>query len=333
MKKPKRWIFLGAAFILAAAAVAGGFSLRTSRRKSPVSLVYIPKIIDETNDFWTALLSGAQTAAEEYGAGLELMAPESETDYEGQNRYIREILDRKNKPDALLISPASYTKSTELLKEVKAAGIRLVMIDSSVDEAVEDLRVSTDNLEAGKKLGQFAADLLEEGKQVAVVGHVEGSSTAIEREKGFREGLGEKMDAFTEVVFCGSQYQKAYDLAVELMEKYPDLGVIAGLNEYSAMGAARAVRDASAQDRISMVGIDSSQEGISLMEQGVFKGIVIQKPFKMGYLGVKYTVGLLEGDKIEQHVNAGSELVTLSNMYSRENEKLLFPFNEKQDES
>ena len=142
--------------------------------------------------------------------------------------------------------------------------------------------------------------------------------------------MGDRQKDYAEVVYCGSQYQKAYDLALELLEKYPDLGVIAGLNEYSAVGAARAVRDMNAQERIYMVGIDSSQEGITMMEQGIFKGFVIQKPFKMGYLGVKDTVEMLKGEKVLRKINAGSELVTPENMYTAENEKLLFPFNEKQ---
>ena len=74
---------------------------------------------------------------------------------------------------------------------------------------------------------------------MAVVGHVEGASTAMEREKGFREGMGERQEDYVEVVYCGSQYQRAYELSEKLMEKYPDLGVIAGLNEYSAVGAAQ----------------------------------------------------------------------------------------------
>lgn len=326
MKKHKGWIVLIFMMILAVSVVGIYGYRRQIKESKEITLVYIPKIIDETNDFWTTLIAGANTAAEEYGAVLEVKAPESETDYEGQNAYLKEILEREEKPDALLISPVSYTQSTELLKDIKAQGIRLVMIDSNIDENIEDIQVSTDNLEAGKKLGEYAASLLEEGKKVAVVGHVKGSSTAIEREQGFREGLVDKADAYTEVVYCGSQYEKAYELAVELMEKYPDLGVIAGLNEYSARGAARAVRDAGAQDQISMVGIDSSQEEINLMEQGIFKGFVIQKPFKMGYLGVKYTIEMLKGEEVPRQVDAGSELVTPENMYTGENEKLLFPF-------
>lgn len=326
MKKNKRWVLLVLVLILTVAFLGINGYRKQVQEKREFSLVYIPKIIDETNDFWTTLIAGASTAAEEYGAALELKAPDSETDYEGQNTYLKEILEREEKPDALLISPVSYTQSTELLEEIKAQGIRLVMIDSNIDKEIEDIRVSTDNLEAGRKLGEYAASLLKEGQKVAVVGHVKDSSTAIERERGFREGLGDKADAYTEVVYCGSRYEKAYELANDLMEKYPDLGVIAGLNEYSARGAARAVRDAGCQNQISMVGIDSSQEEINMMEQGVFEGFVIQKPFKMGYLGVKYTIEMLKDEKVPQKIDAGSELVTPENMYTGEIEKLLFPF-------
>lgn len=330
MSSKKHRIFLGVVLLLVVTFVAGFFLIGQDGGKTPVSLVYIPKIIDNNNDFWTALISGAQTAAEEYGVRLQVKAPKDETDYEEQNRLIREILEQEEKPDALLISPASYTESTELLAEVKKQGISLVLIDSNVDQDLADLMVATDNLEAGKKLGQYTASILETGKKAAVIGHVQMTSTAMEREKGFLEGLGEKKEAFTEIVYCGSQYEKAYELAMELIEKYPDLAVIAGLNEYSAMGAARAIRDSGLQDKIHMVGIDSSQEGISFMEQGVFKGIVVQKPFKMGYLGVKYTIEMLDGEKLPAHINAGSELVTVENMYTSENEKLLFPFDENQ---
>ena len=329
-KKKSKWFFLAAVIILI---VAAGFGMWKNNHKKikDISIIYLPKTIDVNNDFWTELISGAQTAAKEYGIQFKIEAAEKETDYEHQNLLIEEILQMQDKPDALLISPASYTESTELLKKVRKKGIKVVMIDSNTEEKVADLEVSTDNLEAGKKLGEFVAETLPAGKQVAVVGHVPNASTAIEREQGFFEGLGDRKDAFTEIVYCESEYDKAYDLTTELIEKYPDLGVIAGLNEYSAIGAARAVKDMGVQDRVTMAGIDSSLEAISMMEQGIFKGIVIQKPFKMGYQGVKYTIEMLSGKVLPDHIDAGSELVTIDNIYTRENEKLLFPFDEKQE--
>ena len=149
----------------------------------------------------------------------------------------------------------------------------------------------------------------------------------MEREEGFRKGLGDLADNIVEVVYCNSRYELSRQLTIELMEKYPDLKMIAGMNEYSSVGAARAVKASGAKDRVAVVGVDSSQEAVQLMENGVFKGLVVQKAFKMGYLGVKETVRMLRGKSYQKDVNSGCQLVTPENMYSSEIEKLLFPFN------
>ena len=189
------------------------------------------------------------------------------------------------------------------------------------------LTVATDNLEAGQILGRFAKDLVGTDDQIAIVSHVKGVSTAVEREKGFRTGLGSLKDNIVDVVYCDSQYDKSYELTKELMKKYPDLKMIAGMNEYSSVGAARAVKAAKAENRIRVVGVDSSQEAVQLMEHGIFQGIVVQKAFKMGYVGVRETVKMLRGEDYKKNINSGCQLVTPDNMYTSEIEKLLFPFN------
>lgn len=290
-----------------------------------MSLVYIPKVEDSTNDFWKALILGTKMAAKEYNADIEIKAPAEENDIERQNELLKEAISEE--PDAILFSPSSFTESNDLLKEAKEKGIRISFIDSYTEEKVQDLTVATDNLEAGEKLGKFAATLLGPDDQIAIVAHVKGVSTAVEREEGFRKGLGDLAKNIVEVVYCDSQYEKSRKLTQELMEKYPNLKMVAGMNEYSSVGAARAVKAAGAKDRIQVVGVDSSQEAVQLMENGVFKGLVVQKAFKMGYIGVKETILMLRGKSYEKDVNSGCELVTPDNMYDSEIEKLLFPFN------
>lgn len=290
-----------------------------------LSLVYIPKVEDSTNDFWKALILGTKMAAKEYNADIEIKAPTEENDIERQNELLKEAISEE--PDAILFSPSSFTESNDLLKEAKEKGIRISFIDSYTEEKVQDLTVATDNLEAGEKLGKFAATLLGPDDQIAIVAHVKGVSTAVEREEGFRKGLGDLAKNIVEVVYCDSQYEKSRKLTQELMEKYPNLKMVAGMNEYSSVGAARAVKAAGAKDRIQVVGVDSSQEAVQLMENGVFKGLVVQKAFKMGYIGVKETILMLRGKSYEKDINSGCELVTPDNMYDSEIEKLLFPFN------
>lgn len=325
MKKYKKWLSIGLAVCLAAGAGSFLWYHEEKAKERELSMVYIPKIIDKNNDFWTSLIQGARMAAKEYNVDLEVKAPSDENDVDRQNELLEEAIE--GDPDGILFSPSSFTESDELLKSARKAGIKIGFIDSYTEEAVQDITVATDNLEAGEILGKFAATLLNPGDQIAIVAHVKGVSTAVEREEGFRKGLGELADNIVEVVYCDSQYEKSRQLTVELMEKYPNLRMIAGMNEYSSVGAARAVKAAGAKDQILVVGVDSSMEAVQLMENGVFKGLVVQKAFKMGYLGVKEMVKVLRGNDYDKEVNSGCELVTPENMYSSEIEKLIFPFN------
>ena len=325
MIKKKKWLSICLVVCLIGGIGGAAWYRQRKLEERRLSLVYIPKVEDSTNDFWKALILGTKMAAKEYNADIEIKAPTEENDIERQNELLKEAISEE--PDAILFSPSSFTESNDLLKEAKEKGIRISFIDSYTEEKVQDLTVATDNLEAGEKLGKFAATLLDPDDQIAIVAHVKGVSTAVEREEGFRKGLGDLAKNIVEVVYCDSQYEKSRKLTQELMEKYPNLKMVAGMNEYSSVGAARAVKAAGAKDRIQVVGVDSSQEAVQLMENGVFKGLVVQKAFKMGYIGVKETILMLRGKSYEKDVNSGCELVTPDNMYDSEIEKLLFPFN------
>ena len=325
MIKKKKWLSICLVICLIGGIGGAAWYRQKKIEERRMSLVYIPKVEDSTNDFWKALILGTKMAAKEYNADIEIKAPTEENDIERQNELLKEAISEE--PDAILFSPSSFTESNDLLKEAKEKGIRISFIDSYTEEKVQDLTVATDNLEAGEKLGKFAATLLDPDDQIAIVAHVKGVSTAVEREEGFRKGLGDLAKNIVEVVYCDSQYEKSRKLTQELMEKYPNLKMVAGMNEYSSVGAARAVKAAGAKDRIQVVGVDSSQEAVQIMENGVFKGLVVQKAFKMGYIGVKETILMLRGKSYEKDVNSGCELVTPDNMYDSEIEKLLFPFN------
>lgn len=327
MKKYRRWITAGVIAVLICIGISAGYYQQQKKKNKEWNLIYIPKTEDGTSDFWTSLISGTQMAAKEYGAKVKIMAPEREQDVARQEELLWQAV--KEVPDGILFSPSAYSSEEykKALKEAAEQGTALTFIDSYTEAAEQELMVSTDNLDAGRKLGEYAAGILEPDAQIAIVSHARGVSTAMEREKGFREGLGELEKNVVEVVYCNSVYDRSSQLTKELLKKYPNLQMVAGMNEYSSVGAARAVKEEGVQDRVKVVGIDSSQEAVELMEQGVFQCFVVQKAFKMGYVGVRETLRFLEGEEVSPFIDSGCEVVTPENMYDREIEKLLFPFN------
>jgi ribose transport system substrate-binding protein len=279
--------------------------------------------MDKTTDFWTSMIDGANMAAKEHEVHLTIMGPESETKYEEQGAMIEEAI--RMKPDAIALVPASYTKTAFYAEKIEKSDIKLMLVDSVMEESMGSCIVATDNVEAGRKMGDFIKENAEDIRGIGVVGHVQGSSTATERELGLRNGLEEYEDKIVDVVFCDSNYNKAYKITKEMLEKHPEINVLAGLNEYSSVGAARAVIDLGLEGKIFMVGFDSSIKEVDFLESGIFQAIVVQKPLNMGYLAVENTIKLLENEMLPQYIDSGSAIITKETMYMPENQKLLFP--------
>ena len=325
MNRRNRRILLLLAELLLLAALALLLLSLTGTKKSPCRIIMIQKAMDDT-DFWTSVYQGGKMAAQEHGAALTVTGPEREQDIERQNEMILEAI--AEKPDAIVLAPGSSRETLPYARRIEEAGIELILLDSTMEEEAGTAAVATDNYELGYKMGSYMKQFVDEDTVIGIVGHVEGSSTALGREAGFRAGLGDAEAQVAEIVFCDSVTERASELTRELLEKYPDMNMIVGLNEYSAVGAARAVLELGLSDQIRMAGIDSSIEQIQLLEAGVYEALAIQKPFNMGYLGVETAVRAVQGEAVEQNIDSGSELITKENMYTEENQKLLFPVAE-----
>ena len=323
MGKYKWKICLLISALLAVAAAGVFFFHSQSLTSRTLEIVLIQKTVDES-DFWVSVSEGAEMAAKENNVELTIRGPKSEREIEKAHQMILDTIEEK--PDAVVLAPISYEETLPYARKIEEAGISLTLMDSSMAEEAGESIVATDNVEGGYKMGEFMRQFVDEDTVIGIVGHVKGSSTAVERERGFRLGLGDAEDRIVDVVFCESSYELAYEVTVDMLERYPEMNMIAGLNEYSAVGAARAVVELGLAEQIHMVGFDSSQEEIQFLEAGVFDAIVIQKPFNMGYLAIETAAKAARGQKVEANVDSGSELITKENMYTEENQKLLFPF-------
>lgn len=324
-KSRQKWMMIVMSVVLIAV-VAVLSIVQLQKNTKPLKIIYISKTKDQS-DFWTMLRAGAQMAGKEKDAELLVVAPDSEQDLDRQNQLVDEAI--RQKPDAILLSPIDYEKSVEAAQKIKAHKIPLVLIDSGLEKDVADAEISTDNVRAGKLAGEFVKNERTADTVIGVVSYVKGSSTAMQREKGFRAGLGDLQFKIVDTVYSESDYQRGYDVTKDLISRHPEITIIAGMNEYSTTGAARAINDMGLKQKVKIVGFDNSIEEIQMLESGVVESIVIQRPFDMGYLGVRTAVSLAKGEDVEYRSDSGCKLVTKDTIYTEENQKLLFPFAEK----
>jgi ribose transport system substrate-binding protein len=187
--------------------------------------------------------------------------------------------------------------------------------------------ISTDNYAAGKKVGEKLLELTGENSHIAIMNFVEGAKNAEQREEGVLSAISNSTGAVVVAKeYSYSDEELAYRLTKKLIRQNKVLNGIAALNDTSAEGVAQAIEELGLSGKIKLVAFDSSSEEIEYIEKGVIQATVIQKPFNMGYLSVKYAAMAARGERIPKNIDTGSILIDKQNMYLSENQKFVFPF-------
>lgn len=273
---------------------------------------------------WGTVKLGVNAAAREFNVNIKYYAPNDEADIEGQIRMVNQAIDEK--VDALILAASDYKALVEVTEKAYDMGIPVIIIDSEVDTDKIHAYVATDNYEAGKKAGNILVDIVGEKANVAIMSFVKGTRNAEEREEGLMSVISNYPDI--KVVakeYCLSDNKLAYNLTKKIIWENSQVDAFVAFNDISSEGAAQAVDEMNLKGKVKIVAFDSTLQEINYLEKGVIQATVIQNPFSMGYLGVKYAVDALEGRKVEKRYPLDSKVINIDNMFLPENQKLLFP--------
>lgn len=305
-----------------------GYRMFTNELDTKVrTIIYVPKTIDSSIEFWEVMKQGVATAAKEFGADVHTVGTDTELDVDKQIQLLEQAIQKK--PDAIILAATDYYRLVPIAEKIKAAGITLITVDSGLNGGISESFIATDNYEAGRKAAQELIENIHSDDQVAIVNFVQGSATAIEREKGVRDAFSQNgVNHVYDTLYSNGSSQRAYQLTIDLLKNQPQLKGIIGLNEPSTLGAGLAIMDMGLKSKVKLVGFDNSSSEVQLLEKEIMLGTVIQKPFTMGYLAVKTALEVVSGHKVPPVMDTGSEFITKENMYTSENEKLMFPFIE-----
>ncbi|RTE02246.1 substrate-binding domain-containing protein [Paenibacillus whitsoniae] len=316
-----------AAAVLAAVVMlgAGGWLLSRSLAPRNEAIVLIPKTTDPRVEFWQVLNQGVMAAAKEYKADIQIKGASAESQIDEQIKIVEETI--AEKPKAIILAASDYNRLVPTAKKVIDAGITLITVDSGLAGGVSASLIATDNYAAGRNLVETMRGYVQGPATYAIVSFVKTSDTQIDRENGVRDGLkGDPSATVIETLYSNNSEDEAYKLTKQLLQERSDIRGIFGLNEVSTIGAARALKEMDPGRTIKLVGFDNSMNEVSFMEAGILQATVVQKPFNMGYLAVKTALQAHRGDPVSRKIDTGSELITKENMYTNENQKLLFPF-------
>jgi ribose transport system substrate-binding protein len=324
MRKQRFTIWLMLIVIIAAVYSIFYYKYFSAAASHENSIYVIMKSLNVRSDFWRAVSAGSEAAAKEIGLDIHIEGPLQEGDVDAQLKVLEAAIERR--PQAIVVAPFADYRMSAVLEKVREAGIRLVVIDTPVKMSHSPVVVSNDHVEAGRLAGQTAAIETKGRPIVAVIGDYDYSTITSERVTGLQHALESYSNSLLGIYYGENSEEKAYEIAKKLLNGDQPFNTFITMNESATLGVSKLLNEQKKAGTFKLIGFDSSVYEIQLLEEGVLNAAIVQKPFNMGYLGVKTALKLINGDKTEPITYIESNVINQENMYLPENQKLLFPF-------
>jgi ribose transport system substrate-binding protein len=286
--------------------------------------IYIPLISKGfQHQFWQAVKTGADQAAEEFDVRITFEGPDNETMVDRQIDMLAAAL--ANSPAAIGFAALDSQAAIPLLRQASEAGIPIIAFDSGVDSDIPMSTATTDNVAAAALAADKMAEFLGGEGTVAVVAHDQTSRTGIDRRDGFLNQMAAEYPSIEVVTVqygAGDQLQST-EVAKAILTANPGLGGMFGTNEGSAIGIVNAVREMGAEG-VTVIGYDSGKAQTDAVREGLMAGAITQNPVGIGYETVKAAVAAMNGEELPTIIDTGFYYYDQSNIDDAEIQAVLY---------
>jgi ribose transport system substrate-binding protein len=273
--------------------------------------------MDSIDEHWLKVRDGAQTKANELGnIDLTFNAPPGKVDAAVQLQMVEDAI--TTQADVIMLAPLNKDALVPGVEKAKAAGIKVIIVDSAVGTDNYDAFFFTDNGAAARLAADELAKQLNGAGKIAIVNAQAGAGTTMTRENDFKDQIAKNYPGITVV---GTQYSdgdktRALNIATDFITANPDLAGFYACNEGATVGVGNAIEQTGKTGVVKFVGFDWSADTKTLMEKGVLQASMVQNPYQMGYLGVQAAADLMAGKTVQKDVDTGVTVATSANMNS-----------------
>jgi simple sugar transport system substrate-binding protein len=307
MRNPKSLVLAGLAFVLVVASLAArGSQDQGDRRDATPNRIRIVTVVKRTGIVWFERMEeGIKQFAAQNGVDATMIGAD-DADPQKQVDIIRRLIGEK--PDAITVVPNSPEALEEVLKQARAAGIKVVTHEAG-NQVNTDVDIEAfDNLAFGAHLmDELASCMGGSGKYVAFVGHTTARShmrwaaAAHERAKLKYPNIA-RIPAPVET---DERLETAYQKAKELLANNPDLEGFEGSSVVDVAGIGRAVREAGLQGRTCVMGTSLPSVAGEFLDDGAVDKIFLWDPRVAGQAQLKLALTLIKGERIAPGLDLG----------------------------
>ncbi len=290
-------------------------------RRSDKEVKHVSMIVyGDDADRWANMREGAYLVCSEKNAKLNLLTTMSEDDPDEQMEIIeREVADGT---DALIIAPCASREIKEYIDSVKLK-IPVVYLETLENASPVDVSIAVDDYMMGYELGE--SFVLEESEIVTVAvlsGNTDRDSVRL-REEGFRDAIDGQVGKIID--WSGISSGTARDIKTyiqkEIVSEATD--VIVSFDNQTTDALLDALSNLNQTCKIYAV--STSDHAVYDLYNGEIRILEFPDEFSMGYLAAMYALDPDYAKGRYSHNRIEYRSVRKENMYSEENQTLLFP--------
>ncbi len=279
-----RLISLGAAAAVAFCACSGKTTSSTSGGTStgaPAgSKVIGVSIQNREAQFYQDMEGGMKSEAAEYGYSVHVV--DASRDNAKQQSQVEDFISQK--VAAIVLTPYDSQAIGSAIVEANNAGIPVFTADiaSTSKQGKVVAHIASDNVQGGAEAGKLMCAAAKSGS-IAIIDEPEVTSVQ-DRVKGFKAAVASGCPSVKVVadIDGGGERAKASSVMEDLLQSHKDLKGVFGINDDSALGAAKAIDAAGKRGTIAVVGYDATPEAQAAIKAGSMYGDAIQHPDQIG---------------------------------------------------
>jgi ribose transport system substrate-binding protein len=252
-------------------------------RRHDADEYYVLVTSNKAIPYWQTATTGFFEAARQMNVKAEVVGPDN-YDPNAEKDEFHRILAKK--PAGIIVSPADPVMMKPEIDAAIAQGIPVITIDTDSPDSTRLFFIGTNNYQAGTLGGQVAAKELK-GKGNVVVFTMPNQLNLEERLHGYRDVL-EKNSGIkiTRVVDIKGDPRIAFDQTQAIIDKKEPVDGFLCLEALSGHEVATVLENNKVTGKV-VVAMDTDDKTLDGVSKGQIAATVAQKPYTMGYLGIK----------------------------------------------
>jgi len=231
--------------------------------------------------FYQDMESGMNSEAAKYGYTVKVV--DASRDNSKQQSQVEDFISQK--VAAIVLTPYDSQAIGSAIVEANNAGIPVFTADiaNASNKGKVVSHIASDNVQGGGQAGKLmCAALGPAGGSVAIIDEPEVTSVQ-DRVKGFKAALAACPSVkIVADIDGGGERAKASSAMDDILQSHKDLRGVFGINDDSALGAARAVDAAGLTGKVAVIGYDATPEAQTAIKKGSMYGDAIQHPDQIG---------------------------------------------------